>query len=90
MGKYLEINLVLLKEILCFSFDMAKCLTCVNIFFCCLSPSFMGLACSSYRLKLFILNELDTQPHNLDFAHGLNTFLFLTSEKLNCRKVEFM
>ena len=43
MGKYLEIGLVLLKEVLRFFFDMVKCLTCANIFFRRLSPSFMDL-----------------------------------------------
>ena len=59
MGEYLEKDLVLLKEVLCFPSDMVKCLTCGNIFFLRLSPSFMDLACSSYRAKLFIRNELD-------------------------------
>ena len=39
MGKYLKINLVLMKEVLYFSFDMMKCLTCANIFFGRLSSS---------------------------------------------------
>ena len=60
MGKYLEIDLVLLNEVLCFSFDMVKCLTCANIFFRRLSPSFVELACLSHRVKLFIRNELDS------------------------------
>ena len=85
MGKCLDFILVLMKEVLCFSFDMVKCLTCANIFFQCLTPSLMDLACSSHRAKLFIYNELDNH-----FVHRFDTFLFLVSEKLNCWKVEFM
>ena len=57
MGKYLEINLVLLKEVLCFLFRHGE-MYWANVF-SGLSPSFMGLACSSHRVKLFIRNELD-------------------------------
>ena len=46
MGKYLDVNLVSLKQVVCFSFVMMSCLTCANIFLCRLSPFFMGLACS--------------------------------------------
>ena len=68
MGKYLEINLVLLKEVLCFSFDMVKCLTCANIFFLPPFASFMDQACSTHGVKLFIHNELDNHTTQLEFC----------------------
>ena len=56
-----------------------------------LSPSFMGLACSSHRIKLFIRNKMDNHRTQILYM-GLIflILLFLTSEKLNCWKVEFM
>ena len=59
MSKYLEANLVSLKQVICFSFIMMKCLTSANIFLCRLSLSFKGLACSKHRVKLYTCNELD-------------------------------